>query len=78
MNSPQHYLTSTIKGIDCHIGSQITTLEPFKDALLKVLELIEQLKQLEITFEHIDLGGGLGINYEGEEPPDEERIYSDQ
>ncbi len=59
----------TIKGIDCHIGSQITTLEPFKDALLKVLELIEQLKQLEITFEHIDLGGGLGINYDGEEPP---------
>ncbi len=59
----------TIKGIDCHIGSQITTLEPFKDALLKVLELIEQLKQLEIIFEHIDLGGGLGINYDGEEPP---------
>lgn len=59
----------TIKGIDCHIGSQITTLEPFKDALLKVLELIEQLKQLEISFEHIDLGGGLGINYQGEEPP---------
>lgn len=59
----------SIKGIDCHIGSQITTLEPFKDALLKVLELVEQLKQLEITFEHIDLGGGLGINYQGEEPP---------
>lgn len=58
-----------IKGIDCHIGSQITTLEPFKDALLKVLELIADLKQLEIIFEHIDLGGGLGINYEGEEPP---------
>ncbi len=59
----------TIKGIDCHIGSQITTLEPFKDALLKVLELIDELRQLEITFEHIDLGGGLGINYEDEEPP---------
>jgi len=59
----------TIKGIDCHIGSQITTLGPFNDALLKVLELIDQLKQLEITFEHIDLGGGLGINYQGEEPP---------
>lgn len=59
----------TIKGIDCHIGSQITTLEPFKDALLKVLELIEQLKQLDITFEHIDLGGGLGINYQDEKPP---------
>jgi diaminopimelate decarboxylase len=59
----------TIKGIDCHIGSQITTLEPFKDALLKVLELVDELKQLEITFEHIDLGGGLGINYQDEEPP---------
>ncbi len=59
----------TIKGIDCHIGSQITTLEPFRDALLKVLELINELNQLEITFEHIDLGGGLGINYQDEEPP---------
>ncbi len=59
----------TIKGIDCHIGSQITTLEPFKGALLKVLELVNELKQLEITFEHIDLGGGLGINYQDEEPP---------
>lgn len=58
-----------IKGIDCHIGSQITTLEPFEDALLKILELVEQLKQLEITFEHIDLGGGLGINYQDEQPP---------
>jgi len=58
-----------IKGIDCHIGSQITTLDPFKDALLKVLELVDQLKQLEITFEHIDLGGGLGISYQNEEPP---------
>jgi len=58
-----------IKGIDCHIGSQITKLEPFKDALLKVLELVDQLKQLEITFEHIDLGGGLGISYQNEEPP---------
>ena len=59
----------SIKGIDCHIGSQITTLEPFKDALLKLLELVDQLKQLGITFEHIDLGGGLGINYQDEEPP---------
>lgn len=59
----------TIKGIDCHIGSQITTLEPFKDALLKILELVEELKQLEVTFQHIDLGGGLGINYQDEEPP---------
>ena len=58
-----------IKGVDFHIGSQITTLEPFKDALLKVLELIEQLKRSDITFMHIDLGGGLGINYQGEEPP---------
>ena len=59
----------TIKGIDCHIGSQITTLEPFKDALIKILELIEKLKRFDITFMHIDIGGGLGINYQGEEPP---------
>ena len=59
----------TIKGIDCHIGSQITTLEPFKDALIKILELIEKLKRSDITVMHIDIGGGLGINYQGEEPP---------
>ncbi len=59
----------SIQGIACHIGSQITTLTPFKDALLKVLTLLEQLKQLGVTLRHIDLGGGLGICYQNEAPP---------
>ncbi len=58
-----------VVGIDCHIGSQITELSPFKDALLKVLELIDALKNEGIVLHHIDIGGGLGINYQGEHPP---------
>lgn len=58
-----------IVGIDCHIGSQITTLSPFKDALQRVLVLIDELKALGITLEHIDIGGGLGITYQDETPP---------
>lgn len=52
-----------IAGIDCHIGSQITDVEPFIDALDRVIELINQLKSVGIELEHIDLGGGLGIQY---------------
>lgn len=58
-----------VAGIDCHIGSQITELTPFRDALERVLVLVDELKQLGITLDHIDIGGGLGINYQGEEPP---------
>ncbi len=59
-----------IVGIDCHIGSQITTMEPYIDALNKVLDLVEQIEsQLGIELHHIDFGGGLGINYHGETPP---------
>jgi len=59
-----------IVGIDCHIGSQITTTEPYLDALDKVLDLVEQLKKEEIIIHHLDLGGGLGIAYGAETPPD--------
>lgn len=52
-----------IVGIDCHIGSQITEAQPFVDALDKVIELINQLRKEGITLEHIDLGGGLGVQY---------------
>lgn len=52
-----------IVGIDCHIGSQLTEIDPFVAALDKVCELIESLKQEGIELEHVDLGGGLGVIY---------------
>lgn len=58
-----------VVGIDCHIGSQITELSPFKDALLRVLALIDELKELGIELKHLDIGGGLGITYQDETPP---------
>jgi diaminopimelate decarboxylase len=57
-----------IAGIDCHIGSQITTLTPFADALEKILALVDQLAADGIALSHIDLGGGTGIRYRDEEP----------
>jgi diaminopimelate decarboxylase len=59
-----------IVGIDCHIGSQITNTSPYLDALDKVLDLIEQLKREGIIIHHLDLGGGLGIDYGSDAPPD--------
>lgn len=59
-----------IKGIDCHIGSQITELKPFVDALDRVLSLVDQLKNNNIYLSHIDIGGGIGICYQDESPPD--------
>lgn len=59
-----------IIGIDCHIGSQLTETAPFLAALDKVLDIIETLKQDGIELHHIDLGGGLGIRYQNEQPPE--------
>ena len=59
-----------VVGIDCHIGSQITTTAPYLDALDKVLELVAQLKKEGIEIHHLDLGGGLGISYGDDNPPD--------
>jgi diaminopimelate decarboxylase len=59
-----------IKGIDCHIGSQITELTPFMDAMTRVLALVDELALIGIELEHIDLGGGLGVRYEDETPVD--------
>ena len=56
-------------GIDCHIGSQITSLAPFTAALDKVLELVDRLHEHGVPLHHIDLGGGLGIRYDDETPP---------
>ncbi|KPC25289.1 Diaminopimelate decarboxylase [Pseudomonas syringae pv. cilantro] len=56
-------------GVDCHIGSQLTTLEPFIDALDRLLGLVDRLGDCGIHLHHIDLGGGLGVRYRDEEPP---------
>ncbi len=58
-----------IRGIDCHIGSQLTELAPFADALDRVLALVDQLAAEGIVLQHIDLGGGLGVRYRDETPP---------
>ena len=58
-----------IKGVDCHIGSQLTRVAPFVDALERVLALVGRLEEQGITIRHLDLGGGLGIRYRDEEPP---------
>lgn len=56
-------------GVDCHIGSQLTTLEPFLDALDRLLLLVDKLAERGITIKHLDLGGGLGVQYRDEQPP---------
>jgi len=58
-----------VVGVDCHIGSQLTDISPYFDALEKLLDLIQQLKEAGITIRHLDLGGGLGIKYTDETPP---------
>lgn len=58
-----------ITGMDCHIGSQLTELQPFLDATDRLIVLMEQLKEDGIKLHHLDLGGGLGVPYNGEEPP---------
>ncbi|OEU70228.1 MAG: diaminopimelate decarboxylase [Desulfovibrio sp. S3730MH75] len=56
-------------GMDCHIGSQLTTIEPFLEALDKLLTFKGKLADMGIEIEHLDLGGGLGITYDDEQPP---------
>lgn len=74
-DAPRIYATASqhkslnIVGIDCHIGSQLTALAPFKDALERVLRLVDQLAAQGITLHHIDVGGGLGVRYDDEQPP---------
>lgn len=58
-----------ILGIDCHIGSQLTKVEPFVDSIKKLKRLIGELKALDINLKYLDIGGGLGIQYDAEEPP---------
>lgn len=58
-----------IRGVDVHIGSQILDVEPYKLALERVLQLVDELRALDIELEYIDLGGGFGVSYEGESGP---------
>ncbi len=59
-----------VKGLDCHIGSQLTSVTPFIDAIDRVLALIKELRNDGIHIEHLDIGGGLGIRYRNEAPPE--------
>ncbi|WP_250473228.1 diaminopimelate decarboxylase [Caballeronia sp. GAFFF1] len=59
-----------VVGIDCHIGSQITEISPYLDALDKLLDLVEQIESDGMSIRHVDVGGGLGITYDDETPPD--------
>jgi diaminopimelate decarboxylase len=63
-----------VVGIDCHIGSQITESAPYVEALDRLLDLIETLEAEGIAIPHLDLGGGLGIAYDAETPPDAEAL----
>lgn len=59
----------SVVGIDCHIGSQLTDVSPFVDALDRLLVLVDELASIGIVLQHIDLGGGLGVTYDKESPP---------
>ena len=58
-----------VVGVDCHIGSQLTTVEPFLDALDRLLDLVDRLADCGIHLRHLDLGGGVGVRYRDEQPP---------
>lgn len=64
-----------VVGIDCHIGSQITTVAPYLDAMDRILDLVSAIEAEGIPIEHIDFGGGLGINYEGTTPPAADELW---
>jgi diaminopimelate decarboxylase len=64
-----------VVGIDCHIGSQITTIEPYLDAMDKVLDLVQAIEAVGVPIHHIDFGGGLGIDYKGDTPPSADHLW---
>ena len=65
-----------VVGIDCHIGSQITEIEPFIEAMRRITEIVDDLENDGVTLEHIDLGGGIGVQYQDESPLDIEAYAS--
>ncbi len=64
-----------VVGIDCHIGSQITQTAPYLDAMDRVLDLVQAIEAAGVPIEHIDFGGGLGINYNGDTPPAADELW---
>ncbi|MBC7470113.1 MAG: diaminopimelate decarboxylase, partial [Ramlibacter sp.] len=64
-----------VVGIDCHIGSQITAEDPYLDAMDRILDLVETVEAAGIPLAHIDFGGGLGIDYNGDEPPKADALW---
>lgn len=64
-----------VAGIDCHIGSQITEVAPYLDAMDRVLDLVASVEAAGIPLHHIDFGGGLGISYNGEQPPAADALW---
>lgn len=67
--SARKFANLRISGLDCHIGSQLIELGPFVEACWKILDLLTRLETQGLTIDHLDLGGGLGIRYSGENPP---------
>ncbi len=65
-----------VVGIDCHIGSQITEPTPYLDAMDRVLDLVDQIEAAGIPIDHIDFGGGLGIDYNGDTPPAADALWA--
>ncbi len=65
-----------VVGIDCHIGSQITLEAPYLDAMDRILDLVEAIETAGIPLHHIDFGGGLGINYNGDQPPQADTLWT--
>ena len=64
-----------VVGIDCHIGSQITQASPYLDAMDRVLDLVDAIEKSGIPIHHIDFGGGLGIDYNGDQPPAADALW---
>ena len=64
-----------VVGIDCHIGSQITDITPYLDAMDRILDLVELIETAGIPIAHIDFGGGLGTNYNGDKPPAADELW---
>ncbi|MDD5479930.1 diaminopimelate decarboxylase [Rhodoferax sp.] len=65
-----------VLGIDCHIGSQITQASPYLDAMDRMLDLVQAIEAAGVPIAHIDLGGGLGIDYHGETPPAADQLWA--
>ena len=65
-----------VVGIDCHIGSQITEEEPYLDAMDRVLDLVDAIEAAGVPIQHIDFGGGLGIDYNDDSPPEADALWS--